>query len=324
MFTRPIEGWTKRRYPSSSGHRCALKNGNQIGEMRQGGWIRAGTRAVIVDLNIYNANENLFLSARTLFEFPVTGGVITYYEFRAVELAPFRYSNGYGLLACYVMMFLMCAFYLAQEVSEFRHAGYCLEKVAEKKHTYRHRGCLSSKDDVYINHKDEFRWWCAARRYFYDDAWNVIDLFGLTTLLFSLVMHLYAVAMYNLYEKSGELFNGTETNKTLLYLSTLHEYFEWTFSVSVLINTFRVLKYTQVSQRFDLLLKTLRTALLPLAYFCFILVVVLVGFALAFMVVRFYDRTPHTHTHTYHCVIRPTTSHTRVAASLRFTTPMRW
>ena len=40
------------------------------------GWIDLGTRVVFVDMNIYNANVDMWLLMSVMAEFPATGGTV--------------------------------------------------------------------------------------------------------------------------------------------------------------------------------------------------------------------------------------------------------
>ena len=49
-------------------------------------WIDRGTRAVLIDFTVYNANINLFCIIQLMAEFPATGGVMTSSQFKTVKL----------------------------------------------------------------------------------------------------------------------------------------------------------------------------------------------------------------------------------------------
>ena len=44
-----------------------------VSAMKENMWIDEGTRAVMIDFTVYNANINLFCVVTLLFEFPPTG-----------------------------------------------------------------------------------------------------------------------------------------------------------------------------------------------------------------------------------------------------------
>lgn len=83
-------------------------------------WIDRGTRAVFLDLTVYNANINLFCQIRLITEFPATGGAITSYLFRSVKLIRYVTSMDYFVLACEIMFIMFIIYYSIEEALEIK------------------------------------------------------------------------------------------------------------------------------------------------------------------------------------------------------------
>ena len=64
-----------------------------LSELKKWLWIDRGTRAVLIDFTVYNANINLFCIIQLMAEFPATGGVMTSSQFKTVKLLHLKGSN---------------------------------------------------------------------------------------------------------------------------------------------------------------------------------------------------------------------------------------
>ena len=64
-----------------------------LGELKKWLWIDRGTRAVLIDFTVYNANINLFCIIQLMAEFPATGGVMTSSRFKTVKLLHLKGKN---------------------------------------------------------------------------------------------------------------------------------------------------------------------------------------------------------------------------------------
>lgn len=63
-------------------------------------WITRGTRAVIIDFTVYNANVNLFCVIKLIVEFLPTGGMLPTSSFRTVKLIRYVSDYDYFILVC--------------------------------------------------------------------------------------------------------------------------------------------------------------------------------------------------------------------------------
>ncbi|CAM9203568.1 unnamed protein product, partial [Lampetra planeri] len=83
-------------------------------------WLDRGTRAVFLDLSVYNGNINLFCIVRLLVEFPATGGAVTSWQFQTVRLIRYTCSWDYFVGVCEVTFCLFILYYVVEEVLEIR------------------------------------------------------------------------------------------------------------------------------------------------------------------------------------------------------------
>ncbi|CAF1423747.1 unnamed protein product [Adineta steineri] len=101
---------------------------NDIEKLKNNLWITLGTRAIILDFTVYNANLNLFCQVQLMFEFPAVGGIVTSSKFRAVKLI--RYVNvfDYFVLSCEVLLLLFVVYYTIEEILEIVSVKYAYFK----------------------------------------------------------------------------------------------------------------------------------------------------------------------------------------------------
>ncbi|CAJ0937752.1 unnamed protein product, partial [Mesorhabditis belari] len=81
-------------------------------------WIERGTRAILVDFSLYNANINLFCVCRLLFELPATGGVIPTANFETLRLISYVSTFDYFVLACQGVFTAFTLFLVFEELLE--------------------------------------------------------------------------------------------------------------------------------------------------------------------------------------------------------------
>ncbi|UJR20747.1 hypothetical protein I4U23_023865 [Adineta vaga] len=93
---------------------------NEIAELKENLWITLGTRAIIVDFTVYNANLNLFCQVQLMFEFPAVGGVVTSSKFRAVKLIRYVDVFDYFVLSCEILVALFIVYYSIEEILEIK------------------------------------------------------------------------------------------------------------------------------------------------------------------------------------------------------------
>ena len=112
-------------------------------ELKEGLWIKRGTRYISLDFQIYNANVNLFCVIKYVihrnvqffefgflfqiltffrlnFEFPPTGGIISHGEFVTVKLLRYITKSDYALMGAEFILAAMLLYYLVEEGMEIK------------------------------------------------------------------------------------------------------------------------------------------------------------------------------------------------------------
>ncbi|CAI5448311.1 unnamed protein product [Caenorhabditis angaria] len=83
-----------------------------IETLKEARWIDRGSRAIIIDISLYNANINLFCIIKLLFELPASGGVLTSPKLMTYNLIRYSDSDGTkmivfeGILCGFVLFFI--------------------------------------------------------------------------------------------------------------------------------------------------------------------------------------------------------------------------
>lgn len=96
---------------------AALKLFNDLQAL---GWIDAKTRAVFVEMNLYNANANHFAVVTLLVEFPPVGGTIVSSDFSLHKLKRYM-SSGDRIVMLFEWLFLLFGLlYFLLEISQIR------------------------------------------------------------------------------------------------------------------------------------------------------------------------------------------------------------
>ncbi|KAL7675030.1 hypothetical protein ACOME3_001298 [Neoechinorhynchus agilis] len=85
-------------------------NRHLIQKLKLTPWIDRGTRAVIIELTIYNANVNLFCSISVLFEFQAQGGTVACAKIKPVKIITYHNIKDYFLLG-FELIYLLIVVY---------------------------------------------------------------------------------------------------------------------------------------------------------------------------------------------------------------------
>lgn len=80
-------------------------------------WIDRGTRVVFIDFTTYNPNINLFVVTKLIAEFPPTGGLITSWQFRTLNLLQTGTSATVSY-ACFIVFVAFIVYYTLEELVE--------------------------------------------------------------------------------------------------------------------------------------------------------------------------------------------------------------
>ena len=220
-----------------------------IEDLRRHGWVDRATRAVFVDMSCYNANTESFLSARLLFEFLPTGGIIPYPILRV--LRPLLYTKPSDFLrALFELLFaLYVGFYIFQEGRELRHAR-----------RQRRMG----------------EYWA--------DKWNILDWCVALLALAVILLRVYVFTRtLQTYTSINSMVTGEEY-VNLQPLMFLLQQVQNLNALNALLLFLKVFKYLAIIPQMNLLFGTLAAAGLELLLFSVLFSIVLLGFAMSFYV----------------------------------------
>ncbi|TGZ63352.1 hypothetical protein CRM22_006965 [Opisthorchis felineus] len=95
-----------------------------IRELFEGRWIDEASRVLFLDFTIYNANINMFVIVKLIFELPVTGGVFVSSEFQPAKLVRYLTATDYFVMACEIMYLMFILYYIVEEILEIRKQGF--------------------------------------------------------------------------------------------------------------------------------------------------------------------------------------------------------
>uniref|UniRef100_A0A4W3GDS1 Polycystin 2 like 1, transient receptor potential cation channel n=1 Tax=Callorhinchus milii TaxID=7868 RepID=A0A4W3GDS1_CALMI len=117
--------WGKLTVYSGGGYYQDLKSNMVessaiLQDLKDNLWLDRGTRAVFVDLSVYNANINLFCIIRLVVEFPATGGAVTSWQFRTVKLIRYVNNWDYFIIGCEIVFCVFIFYYIVEEILEIR------------------------------------------------------------------------------------------------------------------------------------------------------------------------------------------------------------
>lgn len=87
-------------------------------------WIDRGTRAIFIDFTTYNPNINLYVVTKLIAEFPATGGLITSWQFRTLNLLENSSDAPIALYICFAFFVLFIIYYSIEELIEIKTLGF--------------------------------------------------------------------------------------------------------------------------------------------------------------------------------------------------------
>lgn len=96
---------------------------SKIARLKSHLWIDRGTRAVIIDFTTYNPNLNLYVVTKLIAEFPATGGLVTSWQFRTLNLLENASDAPVALYICFFLFILFIIYYTIEELYEMKTLG---------------------------------------------------------------------------------------------------------------------------------------------------------------------------------------------------------
>jgi len=83
-------------------------------------WLDRQTRAVIIDISVYNANINMFCIMTLILEFPPTGAAVPYYQFNTLKLLRYVTTLDHFVMACEGILVIFLIYYIVEEIIEMK------------------------------------------------------------------------------------------------------------------------------------------------------------------------------------------------------------
>ena len=90
-----------------------------LSELEEDGWLDAATRAVFIELTLYNPSENHFLSGRLLLEYPLSGGAVTSWHLDVVPLRRYMTADAGLVLVIQVLVVALALQHMYTEYLQF-------------------------------------------------------------------------------------------------------------------------------------------------------------------------------------------------------------
>tara|TARA_B100000780_G_C21116069_1_gene451565 strand:- start:1009 stop:2874 length:1866 start_codon:yes stop_codon:yes gene_type:complete len=234
-------------YPSKASYNCDFHPEvdplNKFNALKEFNWIDQQTRAVLVELSVYNKQTNLFSSMRLFFEFPRTGGIVPYYEPYTGRIH--SALNADDVVYEYIYLSLIL----------FMTLGFMLQEVSELKEL--------------------------KCRYF-SSLWNVLDWLNYIFLVLAAYLYasasMDASAMLDTTEMSSQ---GGEF-VDIFQLVYKYRSMDYLFSVNLIFVFLKLLKYVRLSPKLSLVTETLQTTCTGAIGFFVIFFILMVAYAIAF------------------------------------------
>ena len=123
-----VSGTSWDSYPGRTGFNCDfhphIDPASKLRALKEFHWIDIQTKAVVVEVSVYNKPTNLFSSMRLYFEFPRTGGIQPYYEpYTGFFYSGLKPSAFIQELVTLIVIDVMTLGFMSQEFSELKGDG---------------------------------------------------------------------------------------------------------------------------------------------------------------------------------------------------------
>ena len=240
----------RTQYPSGIGYFCdflyndGANAKNKMKALEASEWFDDSTRILFVEFAVYNPSTNTIMTVRLMFEFLNTGGIVPTFH---LDSCNFLHGEPIGSKALKWMLevaiTIMCLGYTYIEITE---------------------------------------WYDLGSKAYFASVWNYLDLLNYFMLLST---QGYTIYLWILESKS---IGDNETLNIFTYIP-LQEYVyisnlgNWIYSAVIVICTFKVFKYLQISPNLSMLIETLNEAVDTLCYFMIIIMVLTGGYSVAFV-----------------------------------------
>jgi hypothetical protein len=240
----------RTQYPSGIGYFCDFLYSDganakiKMKALEASEWFDDSTRILFVEFAVYNPSTNTIMTVRLMFEFLNTGGIVPTFH---LDSCNFLHGEPIGSKVSKIMLeaaiTIMCLGYAYIEVTE---------------------------------------WYDLGSKAYFASVWNYLDLLNYFMLLST---QGYTIYLWILESKSI----GDNEKLDIFTYIPLQEYVyisnlgNWIYSAVIVICTFKVFKYLQISPNLSMLIETLNEAVDTLCYFMIIIMVLTSGYSVAFV-----------------------------------------
>eukprot|EP01062_Namystynia_karyoxenos_P073081 TRINITY_DN69926_c0_g1_i1.p1 TRINITY_DN69926_c0_g1~~TRINITY_DN69926_c0_g1_i1.p1 ORF type:complete len:1077 (+),score=356.66 TRINITY_DN69926_c0_g1_i1:97-3327(+) len=256
-------------------------------------WFSPATAMVSVEFSLYNANVRTAVSSRLVFEFLASGGVLPDASIKTFDLYQVETTHERGVLVGELLITIWVAYYLFVELRKikgyitmpWRHCQVCcMNKIRREGlspiivcpncqrpfHPFLQPCCPDCFQDVHSNHQ--------CWRGYFQSVWNVIDFINVVIFI---VVFGYR---YRLRRDLGQIQIRTETQFIPFYpIAWQQSFVKYINSFNVILCFMKLVKYLGKVQALSKLMGTVRHAFIPMVNVILVVSLLLLGFALAFM-----------------------------------------
>lgn len=99
---------------------CISKADAMLQDLQSTGWLDYRTRAVLVELTVFNPPLNRFTLVQAIVELPATGGMVPHANIRTAKLIRYATTTDYAMLGLEISLLLLIAFDVMDKVVFYR------------------------------------------------------------------------------------------------------------------------------------------------------------------------------------------------------------
>mmetsp|Transcript_139438 Transcript_139438/g.242507 ORF Transcript_139438/g.242507 Transcript_139438/m.242507 type:complete len:1109 (-) Transcript_139438:343-3669(-) len=264
----------------------------QVKMLRAHKWTDEQTRAVIVDVTVYNPNVRMLLSTTALAEFYPTGAVVCTYGIKPMKLFGWDNNEDIGFFVGEVILVTAVVIYLLLEIYEFyrywrvgkQRCNKCILTNVDKEgleraapcyecgrtfNQFRLPKCPSCSNEVPDGH--------LCWKGYFQDAWNYLDLVNMAIFFAVFFLRLGVRLDLDMLE-----FNVGDSHLNFSSVAWAYTMSFWLSSLNCWLCFMKLTKYLDKVKALSALVRTLVMAREQIFFFFVIFLVVYIGFAMAF------------------------------------------
>eukprot|EP01063_Lacrimia_lanifica_P030784 TRINITY_DN4962_c0_g1_i1.p1 TRINITY_DN4962_c0_g1~~TRINITY_DN4962_c0_g1_i1.p1 ORF type:complete len:1069 (+),score=408.04 TRINITY_DN4962_c0_g1_i1:114-3320(+) len=263
-----------------------------VDELIQNQWLTNKTALVLVELSLYNANVNMIVCARFLFEALPSGRVLAYSQIRPWTLPTGDTASEKFTLVAELFLLVFITYYVMETfytirghmATNWRHCQVCcLQKMRRKDFvpTIPCRNCQTPFDPFelpccptcYYDIQARHECW----RGYFTNVWNLLDFANVA--IFVIVLGL----KFKLRSDVGRMSFRDETRYIQLFpVAAVLSLSQSLNSVNIVLMFVKTMKYIGRIKALSILVRTLGTAVVPTCWFLVLFWMLYAGYMFAF------------------------------------------